>query len=594
MRRVWLLGLTCLVGLLISGTALFATTLGLDHNAHWGKGRVFLFIVGIALVVISLSLALLPDQVLKNFRNRLSHGKNLTSLWLQKFPLLKYFAESRPRQVYLLGCLIVIFSLITYTWYASVGRWTDWPESTDYYDQLASSFQHGKLWLEEEPSPELLSLPNPYDYSARKSANISFLWDATLYQGKYYLYWGPMPALILAFIKSIFPLRIGDQYLVFGFLAGMLIFTTLFIIKLWQRFYQQIPIFLVLIFILLAAFVCPLPWMLTHGAIYEATIAGGQFFLIAGLYIAYSSLETGKYSTPKLLLAGILWAFAAWSRTINIIPAGFLTFMVMLWWILKEHKGRDNLYHVLPKLLILALPLLLGIIGISWYNWARFGSISETGLRYTLTFTNLNETTARPFSASYLVSNLGMYLFTPAKMQRAFPFVLPLTGQVPPFLSSFVSEHHTEELTGLLVCAPFSILAIFSIIKAGSLFSRTFNKKSIKSTGTEDGLLLWILVSLIGITLLSFSILLLYFNVTMRFFAEFMPGLVILSAVGFWQGSIWLQKNAFVQKLYIIFSLLLVVSSILISLLLAITGYYNSFQRMNPHLFKLLSQFFRW
>jgi hypothetical protein len=206
--------------------------------------------------------------------------------------------------------------------------------------------------------------------------------------------------------------------------------------------------------------------------------------------------------------------------------------------------------------------------------------------------TNLNDPAAKTFSASFLVSNLGMYLFTPVQLQSAFPFTLPLTGQVPAILSPFISEHHTEELTGLFVCAPFGLLAVLSLIRTGSLFRKKFNRISAAPMSADSEFLLWNLVSLLGMALLTFSIILLYFNVTMRFLAELMSGLVLLSVLGFWQGYMWLQNKASIQKLYTTLSLLLVFSSILISLLLAITSYNNNFQRFNPHLLRLISQFF--
>src|SRR6187455_485414 len=84
--------------------------------------------------------------------------------------------------------------LLFYLWLVTLGLWTDFPPSTNYYDLQANAFLHGQLALEVEPDPALLALENPYEPADRE--NIPVLWDATLYQGKYYLYWGPVPAVL--------------------------------------------------------------------------------------------------------------------------------------------------------------------------------------------------------------------------------------------------------------------------------------------------------------------------------------------------------------------------------------------------------------
>ena len=64
----------------------------------------------------------------------------------------------------------------------------------NYYSMLSDAFLSGRLSLLLEPRKELLDIPNPYDSSANKDLRFH---DASLYEGKYYLAWGPAPALAL-------------------------------------------------------------------------------------------------------------------------------------------------------------------------------------------------------------------------------------------------------------------------------------------------------------------------------------------------------------------------------------------------------------
>ena len=67
-----------------------------------------------------------------------------------------------------------------------MGLWTTWLNRTSYYDLLATAFSHGQTALEVQPDPALLKLENLYELNSREG--IPFLWDASLYKGKYYLY----------------------------------------------------------------------------------------------------------------------------------------------------------------------------------------------------------------------------------------------------------------------------------------------------------------------------------------------------------------------------------------------------------------------
>ena len=127
--------------------------------------------------------------------------------------------KSNSSQVIPLGILCYLFVLAIYVWLISIGQWTKWPTISSYYDSLASSFSQRHLYLEINPDPALLALPNPYDPNAR--TGIDYPQDVSLYKGKFYLYFGPTPALILVIAKTVFPVVIGDQYLVFAFIAGI-------------------------------------------------------------------------------------------------------------------------------------------------------------------------------------------------------------------------------------------------------------------------------------------------------------------------------------------------------------------------------------
>src|SRR5919201_243693 len=122
MQRDWKPIAGIFLGLAIAGFTLFANQLGLDNNPTWGAKRIILFSFGILILGISL-------------------------LYRQDNFLGRMFTR-RSGQLYLLCGLLVSLIILAYVWCVSVGLWTTWPESTTYYNMLATSFSHGRSALE--------------------------------------------------------------------------------------------------------------------------------------------------------------------------------------------------------------------------------------------------------------------------------------------------------------------------------------------------------------------------------------------------------------------------------------------------------------
>ena len=95
-----------------------------------------------------------------------------------------------------------------YAFFISAGHFHYWPLYNNYYNLLAEGFRKGQLNLTTSPSEELLAKANPLDATNQSL----WLWDVSIYGGKYYLYWGPVPAILQALGKSILRIRglIGD------------------------------------------------------------------------------------------------------------------------------------------------------------------------------------------------------------------------------------------------------------------------------------------------------------------------------------------------------------------------------------------------
>jgi hypothetical protein len=118
-------------------------------------------------------------------------------------------------------------------WLDTGGRLVVWPSHTVYYELLADAFMHHQMSLRIQPRSELASLPDAYD----PAANLPYRWhDVAYYDGKYYLPWGPAPALIVAFLGKIgvdTP-YFDDEGLCALFLFGMVVMATILMRSLWS------------------------------------------------------------------------------------------------------------------------------------------------------------------------------------------------------------------------------------------------------------------------------------------------------------------------------------------------------------------------
>ena len=487
--------------------------------------------------------------------------------------------------LFLVTSLGIVLIIIVYAWWISFGSWTTWPTLTNEYDQLASAFDKGSLSLALKPDAALLALANPYDPAAR--AGLSFPNDVSLYKGKYYLYFGPVPALFLAVIKLFGVGEVGDQYLVFAFLSGTLIVQTLLIIKLWQRFFKNIPAWIITPCILLSGLITPFASMLTKARVYEAAIASGQFFFLAGLYLIINALDKNDIPKRHLLIGGISFAFAIGSRLTQILPVGYLVFMIAFWVFSQQFQYKLPPKAIVPMLAV-GLPLILGLAILGWYNWARFNSVFETGIFYQLAWTDPQKNYHEFYSPLYFFQNLYNYLVVPPKFRyNIFPFIFAVYGKEHPLISSLPLPkiYNSEIITGLLYSVPFTLYALRPGI---GLFYKPKQQLKGLTSQRDQYLFNWLIASLIGCFIFGFLSFLAFFWAAIRYFGDFLPSLIILSIIGFWQGYRYYSTRPTHRIIYLVIGISLIIISIAASTLLAFSFGSPRFEEFNPHLWNFL------
>ncbi len=389
-------------GLAAVALSIAAGPAGVDIDHKWGPFRVALFAAGSGTIALTGFLGLLfaLDRKLARSSWRTSAPRLLAS----SVPEVDERRSVRPWAWIVLGaCLMVTEGL--YVWLVSAGLWTNWPETTGFLDLLGTAFVHGRTDLPLTPPEELREVAYPWPTQMRPG--IPVLGDASYFDGRYYAYWGPAPAALVALAKLFTTARVGDEHMVFVGSSLVLLLMTCILIRLWQAWGRGLPGWLFGLSWLAVATMHPLLWNLNRPAIHEAAITWAQVFLLAGVLLALPAMQGMEVKTARHVLTGAMWGLALASRLTAAAAIGVLL-LATLWGALRGDKARAPRRSALPTALALILPIVSCVALLGMYNAVRFGSPFETGLRYQLSVIDLNHLmqTGRLFNPTYLVPNL--------------------------------------------------------------------------------------------------------------------------------------------------------------------------------------------
>ena len=451
---------------------------------------------------------------------------------------------------------------------------------TGTYDQLAIAFCKGQIHLLDTPSRELLNLSDPYDPKLRK--NLSYVGDASLYNDQYYFYWGPVPSLLLCGIKFLFNgVVIGDEFFVLIPVVGTLILFSLLAYEIQKKYFHALPTYLLIFGMLLAGLANPFTWILNSPYIYGAAVASGQFLVAAGIYSLFIGIQDGdRLRLFRIFLGGCFLAMAIGTRFTQILPAAIITLGVLAWYFM-EHKPSRPSKELFALLFLLIFPQLIMGIALASYNYVRFGSILEFGLRYQLAFVNMHKQFRYVFSPLYLFPNLYNYLLNPFTVSQHFPYILPQYGKL--FRDSpipFPRLYFSESITGMLFASP---ILLFSGVTITTMLKR-------KQMDNPSNLhrLQWLKICLTLSAFVNALVLLFFFDSAERYSIEVICFLIPLLIIGLWEGYTGLSARITARKVYLAVILLIGIISILNSSLLAFSSTKDRFLIGNPALMNLL------
>src|SRR5262249_28406284 len=139
--------------------------------------------------------------------------------------------------------------------------------------------------------------------------------DASLYEGKYYLYFGPTPVVTLFLPwwavtgNDIPPNFAAALFASGGFLATCLLFWTLL-----SAFELKLPLAMEAVVVVTIGFCQFVPFVLRRPMFYETAICAGYFFMTAGLLLAVRYLLGMSRRIWPLVVGGLCIGLSAGCR----------------------------------------------------------------------------------------------------------------------------------------------------------------------------------------------------------------------------------------------------------------------------------------
>jgi hypothetical protein len=281
-----------------------------------------------------------------------------------------------------------------------------------YYDYLGRALSKGRLYVPIDPSPKLLALQNPWDPAVDDSLKMA---DMALYHGRYYLYHGAGPAILLftpwRLITgydlpenfALFLLCFGGFLFSCGALRGILMLAG---VK---------PGPLLLAALLLTLGICQsVPYLLNRVWVYEIAIGGGYFCISGAVFFLARGVQSPR-SVYWLAGSGLMFGLAISCRphlgsAAAIALAGLTVYLTKSRSLISAFRTREFIAFVVP--------LTLAGAAVAAYNYCRFGDPFEFGLRYLLTGPDQNRI---KLTAQNLLPGLYFMLFCPPDFSPVFP-----------------------------------------------------------------------------------------------------------------------------------------------------------------------------
>lgn len=347
----------------------------------------------------------------------------------------------------------------------------NWHKSLTHHQQyyeLIDAFKDGHLYLKDDASKEMTELDNPYDTRERELKKVTYKWDHAYYDGKYYVYFGAAPAILLYLPYNLITGNDLPNYIAV-FIFGIMIMIGILLL-LWEiikKWFRNTPFALYLLLSVVFGAAACLAYAVQKPDFYLVPSLGAIMFGLFGLAFWLSAERKNEDGTTSL----ISWRLVIGSACVAMIAGCrpqllvVTVFGIILFWnsVFKERTLFSK--KSLKQTVAVCLPFVIVGAAVMWYNYARFGSPFDFGANYNLT---TNDMTKRGFVWGRTGLGIFTYLLQPFNMDAVFPFIHDFNAA-----TVYQGLTLTEMLMGgVLWLYPILVIGLYGAFKKNSFSDR--------------------------------------------------------------------------------------------------------------------------
>ena len=197
------------------------------------------------------------------------------------------------------------------------------------YQELAEALSEGKVSV-GDAEEALLAMKNPYDTIALQAAGIGYRADYAYYNGKYYVYFGIVPVLLLYLPYYLLTGGALQNYVaVFVFFAGFIIAAAGFVYELMKRYFKEQPFYLWAVGTGMLVGSYSMFYLLIRPDLYHVPIVASAMFATGGLWLYLAGLNRPKKAVGLYAFGSFCMALTAGCRPQFIL---FAALAVVLFW----------------------------------------------------------------------------------------------------------------------------------------------------------------------------------------------------------------------------------------------------------------------
>ncbi len=379
-----------------------------------------------------------------------------------------------------------------------------------YYNLLMRGFTKGSLSLDLPADPLLAKMNNPWDPVERGDHGLH---DASYYNGRYFLYFGPAPVFLIFLPFHLLTGQFLSETLacpIFAFLG--LCASVWLVMAVRRRYFPASSEIAAVLCVPALGLANLMPILLRRSNVWEVPIACAYFCLMVGLCFLFKAIHQ-DLKARWTALASVAFGLAVASRPTYLFGCAAVLVPVACCFLERRGKVPWATDPVLRRVFLAAVLPLAGIgVLMAIYNFKRFRSPLDFGFRRLMNGEQVWKEDL--FAFRFFVFNARVYAFAPAHWVPYFPYVSVASLPTAP-----LGHLGSEDPYGVIPNVPFVVLGLVTLVlavrrDAFPLFLRLFCAAvALETIGT-------------GLATTGFG------GAINRYEVDFVPNLIVFACIG--------------------------------------------------------------